>query len=170
MNTNMGINVSVTTLNNVTNTTQKKIETSIKSETKTETNTELPSFITPKALLSNKKDKTISEGNIKEHIEALDVLNDSDGLDKLLKQYVGDVDKCELATSAKDYYRSVQLVEKKWHPLFEKIENLTNSKDEKEAEKANAVFEEKFFPAIIHLQEMFSKMDNTEMVRSCYNL
>ena len=42
------------------------------------------------------------------------------------------------------------------------------SEDEAVAAKAGAVFENKFMPAILYMQEMFSKMDNTEMVRKAY--
>lgn len=129
--------------------------------------TKLPSFQAP-IIKNTRFDKVIVEGNIKERIEKLNILDGDKELDKLLKQYRADVDKCKLASSYKEYRRSVNLVEKKWHSLFEKIEDLSMSEDEAVAAKAGAVFENKFMPAILYMQEMFSKMDNTEMVRKAY--
>ena len=84
--------------------------------------TKLPSFQAP-IIKNTRFDKVIVEGNIKERIEKLNILDGDKELDKLLKQYRADVDKCKLSSSYKEYRRSVNLVEKKWHSLFEKIED-----------------------------------------------
>ena len=86
--------------------------------------TKLPSFQAP-IIKNTRFDKVIVEGNIKERIEKLNILDGDKELDKLLKQYRADVDKCKLASSYKEYRRSVNLVEKKWHSLFEKISSLS---------------------------------------------
>lgn len=129
--------------------------------------TELPSIATP--IIKNQKiDKAIVEGNIKDRIKNLDILNNDKELDKMLNQYRADVDKCELAASYEEYSRSIKLVDKKWQLLFNKIEELTTSSDKAVSEKANIIFEQKFMPAMLYLQEMFSKMDNTEMVKKAF--
>ena len=63
--------------------------------------TQLPSFQAP-IIKNTRFDKVIVEGNIKERIEKLNILDGDKELDKLLKQYRADVDKCKLASSYKE--------------------------------------------------------------------
>lgn len=112
--------------------------------------------------------KLISEGNIKEKVEKLDILNDSEGLDKLLKEYTDDMDKCTLAETYREYDNTVKFVNKKWECLLDKMNSLCSHEDKEISQKADDIFGEKFMPAMLHFQEVFSKMDNSPVIRQGY--
>ncbi len=142
--------------------------TNISAEPK-EQITELSNNYYPPAFKGKIPNKLICEGNIKEKIEKLDILNDSEGLDKVLKEYTDDMDKCTLASSYEEYDGMVKLVNKKWECLSNKMTDLCAHEDKEISQKAECVCGEKFMPALLHFQEVFSKMDNSEMVKKGYN-
>jgi len=108
------------------------------------------------------------DSKLAETVEKLDILNDEAGLEKLIKQYTDDMDRCTLPKTAQEYEASCQAVHKKWKVLTDKIESLMASDNPEIAERASDCFGEHFVPAMLHFQEIFAIMDNTEMVRAAY--
>jgi len=131
--------------------------------------TELPNAYYAPNFKGKIPNKLISEGNLKETVEKLDILNDKDGLKKVLKDYTDDMDKCTLASSYEEYESMCQRVNKKWQCLVDKYASLSASENKEIAQKADESFGEHMVPALLHFQEVFQKMDNSKMVRDGYN-
>lgn len=102
--------------------------------------------------------KLICEGNIRERVKNLDVLNDAKECEKIIDEYKKDYDKCLQSNSYSEYKNMLALIEKKWSVLLDRIDST----------EAGAVLGEKMIPAFEHSQEIFSKMDNNKIIKEGY--